>query len=252
MLVVSDTSPINYLVLIQQETLLPILYERVVIPPAVYEELQRSQTPEAVWQWIAHPPAWLSVQRPLSVRQFPRLEDGELEAIPLAQELGASFLLMDDFEGREEAERRALTVTGTLGVLETTAIRGLIACPLFWSSFRRQRFMPHNVSMTRCWPAMRPASLARQRTGVDGAVPLRSPVACLSCPSHAPERPNSRAIYGETPRSCAPASASVLRSVIPAASTHHRYARSRARGMAPPGTGAPVLRPPPVRASREW
>jgi predicted nucleic acid-binding protein len=75
MLVVSDTSPINYLVLIQQETLLPILYERVVIPPAVHEELQRSQTPEEVRQWIAYLPVWLSVQRPqqpLSVRQFPR------------------------------------------------------------------------------------------------------------------------------------------------------------------------------------
>src|SRR5215470_19877607 len=64
MLVVSDTSPINYLVLMRQETLLPTLYERVVIPPAVHEELQRSQTPEEVRQWIAHPPVWLSVQRP--------------------------------------------------------------------------------------------------------------------------------------------------------------------------------------------
>ena len=113
MLVVSDTSPINYLVLLQQETLLPILYERVVIPPAVHEELQRFQTPEAIRQWIAHPPGWLSVQRPqqsLSVRQFPRLDDGELEAIPLAQKLRASFLLMDDFEGREEAGRRLVIV----------------------------------------------------------------------------------------------------------------------------------------------
>jgi predicted nucleic acid-binding protein len=101
MLVVADTSPINYLVLLQQETLLPTLYERVVIPPAVYEELQRASTPETVRQWVAHPPAWLTVQQPqqpLSVRQFPRLDDGELEAIPLAQELGASFLLMDDYE----------------------------------------------------------------------------------------------------------------------------------------------------------
>jgi len=132
MLVVADTSPINYLVLLQQETLLPILYERVVIPPAVSEELQRASTPEIVRQWVAHAPAWLTVQQPqqpLSVRQFPRLDDGELEAIPLAQELGASFLLMDDAEGREEAERRALTVTGTIGVLEAAAIRGLIDLP---------------------------------------------------------------------------------------------------------------------------
>jgi predicted nucleic acid-binding protein len=45
MLVVTDTSPLNYLVWIQQDTLLPILYDRVVIPPAVYEELQRPETP---------------------------------------------------------------------------------------------------------------------------------------------------------------------------------------------------------------
>ena len=132
MLVVSDTSPINYLVLLQQDPLLPALYGQVVIPPAVHEELQRVHSPAAVRQWAAQPPAWLTVQRPqqpLSLRQFPRLDDGELEAIPLAQELHAALLLMDDAEGREEAERRALTVTGTLGVLETAAIRGLIDLP---------------------------------------------------------------------------------------------------------------------------
>ena len=35
MLVVADTSPINYLILVQHELLLPTLYTRVVIPPAV-------------------------------------------------------------------------------------------------------------------------------------------------------------------------------------------------------------------------
>jgi predicted nucleic acid-binding protein len=133
MLVVADTSPLNYLVLLQQETLLPTLYARVVIPPAVQVELQRSRTPAAVRQWMAHPPAWLTVQQPqqpLSVRQFPRLDDGELEAIPLAEELHAAFLLMDEVDGREEALRRAIPVTGTLGVLETAAIRGLIDLPL--------------------------------------------------------------------------------------------------------------------------
>jgi predicted nucleic acid-binding protein len=132
MLVISDTSPINYLVLLHQDTLLPTLYGQVVIPPAVLAELQRVPTPQEVRHWIAHPPAWLTVQppqQPLSVRQFPRLDDGELEAIPLAQELGASFLFMDDADGREEAERRALKVTGTLGVLETAAIQGLIDLP---------------------------------------------------------------------------------------------------------------------------
>jgi predicted nucleic acid-binding protein len=132
MLVVSDTSPINYLVLIQQEILLPALYERVVIPPGVYGELQRLQTPAEVRQWVVHPPAWLTVQQPqqtLPAGQGPKLGDGEREAIPLAQELHAAFLLMDDTDGRAEALRRAISITGTVGILETAAIRGLIDLP---------------------------------------------------------------------------------------------------------------------------
>lgn len=35
MIVVSDTSPLNYLVLIGHEQVLPLLYERVVTAPAV-------------------------------------------------------------------------------------------------------------------------------------------------------------------------------------------------------------------------
>ena len=48
MLAVADTSPINYLVLIQCETLLSALYTRVVIPPAVWHELQDSSLPPEV------------------------------------------------------------------------------------------------------------------------------------------------------------------------------------------------------------
>ncbi len=97
MLVVADASPLHYVVLMQQDTLLPTLYERVVIPPAVHGELQRPHTPSVVRQWVAQPPAWLTVQpsrQPLSGQHFPPLGHGELEAIPLAQELHADRLLM--------------------------------------------------------------------------------------------------------------------------------------------------------------
>ena len=40
MLVVADTSPINYLVLIEQTAVLPALYTRVLLPPAVVRELR--------------------------------------------------------------------------------------------------------------------------------------------------------------------------------------------------------------------
>src|SRR5262245_34485329 len=143
MLVVADTSPIHYLVLLQQATLLPSLYGQVVIPPAVQAELHRSRTQAAVRRWMAQPPAWLTVQppqQPLSVRQFPRLDEGELEAIPLAEELHAAFLLIDEIDGRAEALRRAIPVTGTLGVLEAAAIRGLIDLPRVLAQLRMTTF----------------------------------------------------------------------------------------------------------------
>lgn len=132
MLVVADTSPLHYLVLIQHDTILPALYERVAIPPAVLADLQHFRTPELVRTWAAHRPAWLEVHQPrqaLDARQFPRLGPGEREAIALAWELQAPLLLIDDADGRAEAERQALTATRTLGILETAAIHGLIDLP---------------------------------------------------------------------------------------------------------------------------
>jgi predicted nucleic acid-binding protein len=132
MLVVADTSPVHYLVLIQHEAILPGLYEQVAIPPAVLADLQQSRTPDLVRAWVTHPPAWLEVRQPwqvLDVRQFPRLGAGEREAIALAHELQAPLLLIDDADGRAEAERHALTATGTLGILENAAIHGLLDLP---------------------------------------------------------------------------------------------------------------------------
>lgn len=132
MLIVADTSPINYLILLRQDTLLPLFYERVVIPPAVRGELQRPRTSAVVRTWVANPPPWFEVRQPqqsLTAGQFPKLGAGEREAIALAQELQAPLLLMDDPEGREEATRRALRTTGTLGILEQAAISGLLDLP---------------------------------------------------------------------------------------------------------------------------
>jgi predicted nucleic acid-binding protein len=132
MFVVADTSLINYLILIHQDNLLPLLDERVVIPSAVRDELQRSRTPTVMRVCMAHPPAWFAVRQPeqrLEAEQFPKLGGGEREAIVLAHELQASLLLMDGPDGREEAARRALRTTGTLGILEQAAMRELLDLP---------------------------------------------------------------------------------------------------------------------------
>jgi predicted nucleic acid-binding protein len=56
MLVISDNSPIRYLVLLDCIHLLPALFSRVTIPAEVQAELQRPRTPAVVRAWIANPP----------------------------------------------------------------------------------------------------------------------------------------------------------------------------------------------------
>ena len=59
MIVIADSTPLNYLILIHQVDLLPQLFDRILIPPAVFEELQHQETPDVVRRWIASPPSWL-------------------------------------------------------------------------------------------------------------------------------------------------------------------------------------------------
>jgi predicted nucleic acid-binding protein len=64
MIIVADVSPLHYLVLIEQITVLPLLYGQVIVPAVVCEALQRPQIPEGVRYWIASPPPWLDVRPP--------------------------------------------------------------------------------------------------------------------------------------------------------------------------------------------
>jgi len=53
MIVVADTTPLRYLVIVERQHLLPALYGRVLIPPAVADELDHENAPEAVRAWLA-------------------------------------------------------------------------------------------------------------------------------------------------------------------------------------------------------
>ena len=131
MLVVADTTPINYLVLIGQVTILAALYEQVVIPSAVATELRHPKAPDVVRAWIASPPSWCTIRQAQGQPDpaLMHLGAGEREALVLAEELGAGAFLTDDLEGREEARQRGIEVTGTLGILERAALRMLLDLP---------------------------------------------------------------------------------------------------------------------------
>lgn len=128
MIVIADTTPLNHLILIDQVSLLKVLYGRVIVLQAVFSELQDEAAPARVKEWISNRPEWLEVKHAASILDpgLAYLDPGERDAISLAQDLKADVLLMDDLGGRKEAARRNLNIAGTLTVLYLGAGRGLV------------------------------------------------------------------------------------------------------------------------------
>lgn len=127
MIVVSDSSPLNILIRIHYIDVLPELFQAVVIPPAVASELSHPGTPEIVRVWIDSAPLWLAVRAPERLNPALTFDDpGEREAISLALELKADFLLADDRKARRAAQALGLSVTGAIGVLELASARRLL------------------------------------------------------------------------------------------------------------------------------
>ncbi len=126
MLVVSDVTPLHALIRIELLDILATLYGQVVIPPAVAGELSHLHAPKEVRDWILTPPEWLTVKHPTHVDPALASGAGEREAISLALELKADFLMADDKEARTVARGLKLATIGTMGILELASIKGLI------------------------------------------------------------------------------------------------------------------------------
>lgn len=142
MIVVADTSPINYLVLLGHIEILPKIYGEVLIPQAVLDELQDSDAPTEVRAWAAMPPPWLRIS---SVAYQPDplldlLDRGERDAILLAESIKADRLVIDDLDGRREAANRKLPVIGTLGILAEAARRNLLDLPQALAALQTTNF----------------------------------------------------------------------------------------------------------------
>jgi predicted nucleic acid-binding protein len=123
MIIVSDTGPLAYLVEIGVVACLPKLYGEVFVPPTVLDELCHEHSPAS--QWANHRPDWLRVAVPGAIPDTLVLDEGEREAIALAIELSADYVLMDEKKGRSAAQAHGLKVAGTLAVLVDGAVHGL-------------------------------------------------------------------------------------------------------------------------------
>jgi predicted nucleic acid-binding protein len=111
--------------------LLSKLFERVLAPETVRDELANREAPAVVRAWIAQAPAWLDVQPDRAAgasddRTAPTPDRGERAVIALARAVGADLVLMDDRDAVTVARQHGLAATGTLGVLDLAARRGLV------------------------------------------------------------------------------------------------------------------------------
>jgi len=134
MIVVSDNSPLQYLILIGCEPLLARLYGEVLTTPQVIAELSAAEAPEIVRAWAKSPPGWLRVEAPQSIDFLDRLDVGEASALSLAKEKGASLVLIDERAGNETARALGIHAIGTLGLLIEGGLEGMID---FEASIRR-------------------------------------------------------------------------------------------------------------------
>lgn len=155
MTAISDTFPLNYLVLIDEIDLLPGLFGDVLLPGAVLQELNHEKTPLKVREWGLRPPPWIEVRTGAGILSpdLLRLDLGEREAIQLALEFGVDTILVDEAEGRRVAQTLRLEVRGTLGILEHAARLGMIDFRSALNKLEQTRF--------RLSPEVRTAFLER-------------------------------------------------------------------------------------------
>jgi predicted nucleic acid-binding protein len=127
-LIVSDASPLIALSRIGYLQLLPTLYTRILIPPAVREDASRRGVSASDLDGAS----WLTLRAPRDaalvdeLRHVEPLDLGESEAIALAAELGMR-LILDERHGARVARTRGIPVFGVAHVIVEAARAGLIA-----------------------------------------------------------------------------------------------------------------------------
>lgn len=122
MIVVSDTTPILSLLKAGKLGLLEILYQKIVVPEAVYNELTVNADYKDEREEIINCP-FLLVEKVYNaesvniLRNVTGLDAGESESLVLYGEKEADLLLIDERKGRSVAKKMSVRYVGTMGVL---------------------------------------------------------------------------------------------------------------------------------------
>jgi predicted nucleic acid-binding protein len=127
--VICNTSPFQYLHQIDQLRIIPALAGRIIVPPAVVDELAAGRVAGVDLPDLSQLD-WVMVQSPSGHSALPLISDlgaGESEVLMLALETPGSTVILDDMLARRVAESLSLRLTGTLGLLLDAKQSGLIS-----------------------------------------------------------------------------------------------------------------------------
>ncbi len=125
--IISDTTPIISLLKVDKLNLLKELYTKIIIPKAVYSEIENGK--EKPYYHDLTKFDWIDIQEITNSDSkdfLLDLGDGEAEVLILAEELNADLIIMDEIIGRRYAKQLEFNLTGTIGILLKAKEKGLI------------------------------------------------------------------------------------------------------------------------------
>jgi predicted nucleic acid-binding protein len=125
--VISNTTPILSLLKIDRLNLLRDLYGTVMIPQAVYREIEAGK--DTAFYVDLTKITWIKIEQihknSTSIYFFD-LDAGEAETLILAHEQHADLVILDETIGRMYAKWMGLNLTGTIGILLKAKAIGLV------------------------------------------------------------------------------------------------------------------------------
>ncbi len=125
--IISNTTPIITLLTISKLELLRDIYDKIIIPEGVYQEIEAGKNKNfykdlSKIEWIEIK----SITDKEPLKYISDLDKGEAEVIVLANEIKADLVIIDENAGREYAKYFGLKLTGTIGILLKAKELGLI------------------------------------------------------------------------------------------------------------------------------
>ncbi len=132
MKIVLNTSPIIFLSKVDSLKLLADVSDDIYTPAAVINELHEYTPPSFIKVATLSDIGAAYVQGALG-----RLHQGELEAIILAQEIAADYVVLDDLLARRKAHYLAVDVIGTVGLLLLLEKQKLLSAEQTWQKMQQ-------------------------------------------------------------------------------------------------------------------